>query len=597
MDIHTDVDFDLFFEQSNKVIKPIVYFQDELLLNEENYIELVENKNLNVTFTSEDKSAKFFFEGLDSLPERDVETVEGVPYLTASSISIPIIKNDYYPLIPGKYIVKVESNFKFFFTLIKIIPNQISDDQWIIMKDEVEKHLTGLAKDLVKRKLNINSKETLEIPLSQIIKYLIIKKHYKSVAPALIDLNTKANYRIKKTYEMVPVERAKVVDEKSYIHRLRFPELNTVIKSPTNTFHFDLPENRWLKKIVKLVITFLIEFNNTVLNSIEITNKEIQALELYARFQESTKNIIKEKEEVLNYLLSTQKGVSKIKSTFQLIQSSTWYEEVNEIEEVQVPHVMNLDSRYRSIYQLHRALKQEEPELKIDPMFNLQWKRTDKLYEIWGFIQVLKIIENQLGFEPLQGWIYSSKVLEESIIPILESNTTIEYKKGNVLLKLIYDGVIPRIAPETSMENNPVYATLSNNMPDLRIDVYKENIYSGSLIIDFKYRAKGSIWNNSLINTSYKNTTMSQLLNYANSCRSYFLYGGKSKTVTRHINPIHEVWAIHPKQTERVNYINSYDDYNLKLVQMSPDHDQNQITELLKLKIADILKNMEEFSR
>ena len=65
------------------------------------------------------------------------------------------------------------------------------------------------------------------------------------------------------------------------------------------------------------------------------------------------------------------------------------------------------DVRYRTLYQVQRELKKEAAEIMIDKLFPYQWKRTDNLYEIWGFIQFVKILQDeQLGFEATGGWIY-----------------------------------------------------------------------------------------------------------------------------------------------------------------------------------------------
>lgn len=594
MDIHTDIPFDLYFKQSNEVIKPIQYFKNETSISEESYIELIENKELYVTFFSKDKEAKFFFEGLESLPERDVELEDGVAYLPSSSEPVVILKNDYYPLIPGMYLIRVELNSNSYYAMVKIIPNQITNQQWILMKDQVEEHLVGLSQDLIKRKLGVGNHSRNLIPTNQMLQFLIIKKHYALVTPAIIDLNKKANYKIKKIYKMVPIERAKIVDEKSYIHRLRFPENQSEIKAPIHVFNYDLPENRWLKLIVKNIIDFLIEFNTALSHHLEITKIEISSLNSFAIYQESTRNVIKEKKEVLNYLETTYKTSRKMMNTFQILSYSSWYLEVNEHEKSPLPHVMNLDSRYRSIYQLYRELNHENAELKLDPAYALQWKRTDKLYEVWGFIQIINILKEKLDFIPVNGWIYSANFLEKSIIPILSSNTAVEFEKESVKLRLVYDGEIPLVRVETNESTNPIYTTGSNNMPDIRLDIYEENMYMGSLIIDFKYRSKGSIWAKSRINTRAKTTTMTQLISYGISCRSYYLLGGRVGVT--HLNPVHEVWAIHPTHKEGYSSMESHEDYHLKLIKMSPSHSNSHIIEAMDSAINNILKIKETFA-
>jgi Domain of unknown function (DUF2357)/PD-(D/E)XK nuclease superfamily len=588
MDIHSKLPFCLEFKMGRTSEIVTNFYQNEDSIPNNSYVTLKENVQIDVLFNSEANDAKFFFEGLESIPERYVEEEDGEPYLPPSINPITIFNKDSYPLIPGSYLIRVECSGVRYYSLVKVIPTRVTEEQWEVMKEEVEAQLTGLAQDLIKSRLGLVDNTLKMLAPRQISQFLVLQKHYVKALAAITDLYTKANYRIKKNYEMVPIERAKRVDERSFIHRLRYPENQTQIKSPINKFEYDLPENRWTKKIVEYVINNLKEFNILVSGYADSISYEIESeLRYYAEFQENTKNVLIEKEKVLKKLKEYLSITQKMQNAFQVLQSTRWYQDVNEYKQCPLPHVMQLDARYRVLYQLYREMKLDTPKLGIDPTYALQWKRTDKLYEIWGFIQLINLVK-ELNFNPIEGWIYNKEFTNNrSLIPSLKPGTVICFKKNNLTLKLIYDSEIPYQRQDTNLENKPIYISGNNNRPDARLDVYDELTYIGSLIIDFKYRNKKSVWDIQTVNTNLKNKTMSQLLIYGSSCKSVHLYG-ENKGFT-HINPIQEVWAAYPIQHETSKPIEKYEDHHLKLIKLSPRHNNDKLLMALDDVINQIL--------
>ncbi|MED2974584.1 DUF2357 domain-containing protein [Fictibacillus sp. B-59209] len=577
MDTLSNLPFILEFKIGNKLPNRIVdFYSDENSVSEDTLLEITENVPVEVLFKSEHEDSKLFFEGLESIPERFVEEEDGIPYLAPAEYPIKIFKQESYPLIPGKYLLRVDCLSISYYTLVAVKPNRVTEEQWEIMKEEVEEQLSGLAQDLIKSRMGLVYKELKMLAPRQISQFLILQKHYAKALAAITDLYTKANYRIKKNYQMVPIERVKTTDEKSVIHRLKYPEKQTELKSPINTFEYDLPENRWAKKIAQFVIINLKEFNNLVTSYAENIKFEIDyELRPYAEFQENTRNVLIEKEKVLSKLEEYLIVTKKIQNAFQMLQSAKWYHEVNEHKPCPLPHVMQLDARYRVLYQMYREMKQEKPELGIDPIYALQWKRTDKLYEIWGFVQLVNAIK-ELEFNPINGWIYSGAFNQQkNLIPNLNGGTTITFRNEKLILKLTYDGKIPYQRQDTDPLSEPLYISSNNNRPDSRLDVYEEDIYIGSLIIDFKYRSKRSVWDLGIVNTSHKSKTMSQLLSYGSSCKSIHLYGANNGIT--HNNPIQEVWAIYPSQYNSNHPIEDYEDHHLRLIKLSPIHNKDYL--------------------
>ncbi|WP_213811005.1 nuclease domain-containing protein [Jeotgalicoccus sp. WY2] len=77
---------------------------------------------------------------------------------------------------------------------------------------------------------------------------------------------------------------------------------------------------------------------------------------------------------------------------------------------------------------------------KIDTIFSEKlrnvWKKTDELYEIWCFIQIIKTVEN-LDFKIISGWVFDGDVSKD-----LDEGTVIVFEREEVKVKLHYNSKI-----------------------------------------------------------------------------------------------------------------------------------------------------------
>lgn len=552
-------------------------------------ISLKENKSFSLLFQSSDPHARFFMDGLDTLPEGILrETGSGDVYLPCSKEPYTLFSNDYYPLIPGFYRIKITANGEDFYSLIRIIPKQVTLEQWELMRDELESALSGLAQDILPHSGGGPSFHH-SLPIQQLQPYLILQKRFTSITTALHDLFTKMNYRIEKNYHMVPEDRVKKIDEKTIRYHLQHPEDMNYLKTPVHCVKYDLPENQWVKKIVLFFIKMLTEFITVTHNQKIKLSNEINVLERYAAFQNHTQALLKEKKEVYKTITDYQNRAEKMMHSLKIVQSTDWFHEVSTGIPASLPSVMILDSRYRTLYQTYRECKNNTLSIKVDESYSTQWKRTDQLYELWGFLKITQLLYKKLHFEP-QGWIFSQETNgKELLIPTLLPGTKISYQKGDVKLHLIYDSQLPFVSEETSLYETPIFTVANHNRPDGRIDVYYKEDYYGSLIFDFKYRPKKYFWDETKINSRHRTDIMRQLISYSSSCKSKFLFGGKMRGLTMHINPIQEVWGFYPSSSGVVDEPEIKEDHNIRILQLSPGMDDEPIVKDLEKVINEIV--------
>lgn len=151
------------------------------------------------------------------------------------------------------------------------------------------------------------------------------------------------------------------------------------------------------------------------------------------------------------------------------------------------------DPRYSLLYHLHRHLETPADSYSVADFYQFQWKRTDKLYELWGFLQFIKALSS-LGWEMEEGM---SVIREDGRYRLssLESGAVISMKKGEEEIRLTYDGIIPAASADTDRMTAPLYTNNAHRQPDLRMDCYRGEMYCGSLVVDFKYRDMLFLWN------------------------------------------------------------------------------------------------------
>lgn len=562
--------------------------------------EIVENLNLEVFFDSEDSDARLYMDGLELLTERmGVELDEArQPYLPPENVAYELFRNtdEFYPLIPGFYRIRVLAGGTEYYSLVQVVPKQITQTQWEIMRDELEAELTGLAQDLIRKNLGVGDAFLHFLPPEQLFRFLVIKKRFPSVMAALSDLATKVNFRIRKDYKMTPIDRAKGVDEVSVRYRLTHPEDQELLKTPVREVDYDLPENRWIKRMVHVLSRYLEEIETSVLSYRQTVELELEELApFYTGRREEDAAVLREKRRVSRDLFEYSEMARKMKSSLQFIKLAPWYDQVSQVSHLPGSPVLMYDARYRALYQLYRELNVESFEVALDSTYAYQWKRTDQLYEIWGFLRICKALSRDLGYEPVGGWIYSADFDgNRLLIPTLPPDSTILMEQGDIRLHLVYNAVLPSDSRETKAGRNPVYMLNKfHDRPDGRMDIYKGGIYAGSITLEFKYRPRHGrfpFWDPTPRTEGRRPVATNQLIAYRGDSASRHLYGDRIDPRFREqIRPVFESWAIYPTNKNPEIKVEYDEEHHVRLLQVAPGEESEHLKEQLEQTIARML--------
>jgi hypothetical protein len=594
----SDLPFALTFLQHDTNI-PVEVFSTDPSFPFEQVPQIVENVQLEVLFQSEDPNAQFYMDGLEVLSEQIGLELDKhrIPYLTPQDEPWLLFKNtqteEYYPLIPGFYRIKVVAGGTAYHSMIRVIPKQLTVEQWEIMRDELEAELRGLAQDLIRKNLGYGDPLLQFLPPEHLFRFLVIKKHFSAVMAALSDLRTKVNYRIRKNYRMIPAERATAVDQETIRHRLTHPE-QMELKSPVREVDYNLPENRWVKRIVQMLGRYLNEIVEALDAYVRRIDLELEEFQNRYPNRELTAHL-RERQRTKKDLSTYSEVAKRMRYGVQVIQTAEWYDNVAPHAPTYVSPVLLQDPRYRALYLLYRELKAENLEINLDTSYAYQWKRTDLLYEMWGFLKICSYLSHSLGYQPISGWLYDLNNTGGSIfIPTLPPETRIVLESEDVRLHLIYNAVIPN-REDADPQRDPIYLLTSfHDRPDGRIDVYKAGVYMGSLILEFKYRPRYGrypFWDVSSRSTAKRPTATNQLISYYRDSASNLLGVHTDSHWRGRTRPVYETWALYPRRTgddsPQVNEF--FQDYFVRLLVLTPGQENAHVIDQLRKALDEIL--------
>ncbi len=559
----------------------LFYKSEEDLYQVSPSIEILENLSLEVHFECDDVQAKLYIEGLDEIVSKVVEEEDGQPFISPTSAPIVLFNVNDYPLIPGYYQLIVEVKEEFYYAIVNVKPMHISQTAWEVMRDELESVLPGLAMDLVFRNLGFNKAFGVEVPLPpyNLFAFLIINQNFSKVISALTDLMTKINFRLRKKYQEKPIASGAVIDDISLRHKLTRPGKSEIIMSPVKSLDYDLQENRWIKQIVFFITRLLEDFLRALEQYRNEMQKEINELECYGM---SSSNQRERKKRTIMDMDVFYRKAKKMSVALRMIENAPWYSSISPLRSGNVPAVLFMDSRYRILYNLYQQIKRQDITVSLDKTYAYQWKCTYKLYEIWCYIQICKTL-NDLGFNLCGGWLSDiGSDLETVLVPAISSGTYAEFLKENIMVRVSYDSKIPYMIDETDHDSNPMYIGGSHNRPDIKLDIYIDRIYSGSLLMDVKYRKPSNFWDAEKLRTHQRTKEMNQLICYSLESLSSHLYGNNQSD----IRPVSEVWVLYP---DKVNIYNNkfFPDHRIRFICLSPNS-LNILEELLESRINDI---------
>ena len=514
---------------------------EKLLQEVEHYsVSIHENTTYELGFSSKDTKARLYIEGIEGVEGAYYDTQREQSYILPSDESVVWFRWDVSErgMVPGNYYIKVACGGNWYYAILKIEPKHMENEALNQMKEEVETFLSkwktlpiGIRESIEAKSFdyqNYNEKNQIE---------LLMQWHCKIIA-ILSDFKKNPYEQIEKTYHYGPKEQSRKSDPIAIRRTLKQNRDFNKVVSYTKSMSYETQENKWVKS-----------FNERLLKW--ITQLQQNKLE-------------EQQEEVLK----------KVSTIGQQLKCCQWYQNIECKLYEELPIRSRYDSRYRTLFQFEHALRQGIQSVGLKRTKAYLWLETAWIYELWCFQKVYQQMIQDLEYKEI-GALASGFVLA----------------KGERVLKLHYDTVIPIHTHQTNKSIAPLYARSPiHRRPDGRIDIYHREQYCGSIVLEFKYSNYYHIWND-----NRETRCSQQLLHYGYQLGSSHLENSYHlpEHVMQQMNPIHKVMVMMPKLKDDV-YLIEDKEVNVVQVALSPTLNNRELNHTIKTIVDKCLNNRQE---
>lgn len=553
--------------------------------SEKNYtVEMVENRPLAIRFQSTQPGLRFYMDGLSSLPASIIlEDNDGEAYLVSNSTEVFLFENtkEYYPFVPGYYLVEVRGVEQSYFMWLRIRPKQVNEEQWTQMRKDIERQIAGLAQDLIKQNRSRSTAELIGLPRTLIQQFQVIERHFSTLQLMLQELQLAPQFRIEKRYTWKHESFSRAIDEVSIKSLQQYPDKRPLMRSPHRFVNYDIKENRTLKHNIQTMVTAL-----------NMLIKAIDDLPLNQPFLPTTNTFARREEQITEKLLAYQQKAKIMRAVFARFMQTEWYSTV--ISKQAKPSSKEFaDNRYRIFHKIVKEMQNQETSIDFHKSFIVQWRRSDKLYEIWGFLQLAQLLQHEeIGLTSVGGWLDEIETDNgKELIPDLPRGAVIHFEREMIKANLVYDAQLPASDDATDRWHAPLWTEGSHHSPDVRLDMYYDGTFVGSLIIDFKYRPRRGVWDSSKTSEYLKSQSMKQLISYSNDIKSPYLLDNSTKpeSILKSINSIYEVWALFPEKQPK-GYNQLLNGRMIRLLELSPLFDNAHLKQQLQHTITSMIE-------
>lgn len=538
-------------------------------------LALTENQDIFLRFEAP-AGFRFTMDGLDivTLPGQERES-EQTYILPEGKKDILLFAGQDFPLVPGYYVMTVEGAGRAWYGILEINPRYMEKQSWQEMRDELVEEIKTLSFDFMKRNIHISRQleGALGVNTEMLLRFYTIRDESPVVLNVLDELARTANSRL-----ALRMKHVRTLGDRRTEPHIRPQHFHDRAGAPTTPalyteMTWDVAENRFAKALLMKLDQNLFTFIKEIDGHVERLEDRQREIARFSRDREYRMGV-----KALSQFIDYRKRATLLRQSIRRVTLAPWYEETKGEMPETMPMAVFRDPRYSVLYRLYKNLENPFSSLDVSSFYQFQWKRTDKLYEMWGFLRFIKALMAK-GWE-LEDGVAVLKEEGKYRLASLESGTEIRLKRENAEIRLVYDGIVPGNSADTSRDKAPLYTNNSHRQPDLRMDYYKEGLYYGSLVADFKYRDVLFLWQDE--NRSY---SIRKQFNAYRDMNTRFYRDMTEAASLRDSRPVKEVWAVFPKEIPG----RSDADYSLRFIPLAPGLPGNEeLPDLLEKYIESI---------
>ncbi|MFW5962519.1 MAG: hypothetical protein ACOCQR_02785 [bacterium] len=515
------------------------------------------------------------------------------------------IQDENQYLAPGFYPIILKYEGEKFYSCFQVVPKNISFVQLNQIKKEIEEFAHGLIYDIRGNQRNHYKGGVINYEV-QLINFL--KRYKKQLLNNCFNIINNPIKKIIRTYEQ---QNNKLYFDQKSIRWLTQPKgqaINHDIRNPnilyqkTNKETLINDHNQWFVKIVNQICTELKEVKEKIEKQIKqeeerIVRIEKERVKLIKILKEAgaNKNFKSQANSTYGRIKGIENDLALYKETIATIEkqlyivnslfknliffknSNVYRKNYSFYKDNSFLSLNFEDIRYKNLYRIYKKLLRLRSADK-NSCKNYHFKRTDKLYEYYSLINVVRVFQD-LGYIWSDGCLKNGEC-NDCLIDEIHSGSVFNFVKEDYSVNLTYEGEIKPSSIRALENEKKCFFTLDKNLtPDIRVDIYFKDKLCKSFVLEVKYRRFESIYNEE-INTE----SMIQLNKYRNNIE-YITMEGEI------YHPIDEVIIIYPYDKLYNKVEKRFFNYFI-FNQLSPSEKGVYGYEELKNNIVSILKKV-----
>lgn len=445
-----------------------------------NYIDIKENESWRLIFEG-NQNDRLYIDGLNLLNNKEIKIDEnderyinpGGNRKVVIELYTPSDNSDTYAsgFLPGNFLLRLltfEGEQKY--SWLKVEAKYVNNDELKTMRKEIDELVQELSLDnragyfgskyLDYKFLSINDIEILTILHSYLNKFMSI--YQELINDPKLKIGSRYSWKN---------DEISLLDQISIKEMTKHLEKNDQIYGKSRVITSNLFENIDLKRD-------LIYLRDKISRVLGHLNKELS----FTKFLSGEKD---------NPLMDDKKIANLYLNAFNNLLNEEWLAKLS--TDYFVPeHISTTDRRYAFFRKLVEKIKKSSYHMpEFHRQYGYYWKRTELLYEIWGFLKVIRSFLD-IGFTSTSGWLFDLQ--DGDTLPLLQDGTTVnmEFKSENLenlYAKVIYNKRVDATDASQVDIDDPVWCSSRHKKPDIRINIYDKDMTLVYLIIfDSKYR-------------------------------------------------------------------------------------------------------------
>lgn len=333
-----------------------------------------------------------------------------------------------------------------------------------------------------------------------------------------------------------------------------------IIRSYVDNHIDDLSRNKNSKVLITEKKCLMPIISNIINNPIIDISKDRNGKKIVTKDNVENKNL-------KNIVISLNQNEEYKQEGFDYFIEKTWLKEIKPAKIIKPTLRFLKNKNYGQIYEAYNLCLKEK---------QTPYKKSSSLFEIYSFLVVKNAIES-LGFRWVSGWL---KERMESCD--LNKGEVLIFERQNQKIKLFFDKELVE-SKELVMSKSEVSQISSPSdikcrRPDILIEVYEDDLFLDSMIIEAKYRKQ-----------SYVDTLYREMSNQLFAYRRVDFYDSNIKKVSNK-KAVKKIILVYPKQESEKCEHDIYED-----ILFLPIDFKNPMEDII-FEIKELLNENEEIN-